>query len=240
MKFKYYKLGQGELDTSNFDEIVENGWVSIERLGSKEFVSLLALNQYILENDYMSVQCFVQGYVYHMRSDKDLFNVSSLYRKLLPNINFKCRSIQHESNSKIKSGKLAWFTVYGKSVSTFPELINKDDLLIVNADKSVKKFRNTFPNTKTLECDKVRENGKVISMDVPTHTQTSNMKYIIIDDLIGGGATITMIIAKLLTDYDVYPENIYLWVRYNEGIHNVSDFSNFGIPLENLHFGEEI
>ena len=52
--FKYYKRGQGELDTSNFNTLLEQGSLTVETLDSKTFVSLLAFNSYIDSKTFTS------------------------------------------------------------------------------------------------------------------------------------------------------------------------------------------
>tara|TARA_R110000744_G_scaffold3989_6_gene14710 strand:+ start:1364 stop:2041 length:678 start_codon:yes stop_codon:yes gene_type:complete len=205
--FKYYKRGQGELDTSNFNTLLEQGSLTVETLDSKTFVSLLAFNSYIDSKTFTSFNVLVKGYVEHMRGDKDLFSVSSLYLTHLPYLNITCAAPQHESTAKIVSAKVEpqeivsdleitpWYTQY------------------VGADSSVCKF---FPRVD-VQAQKVRLDGKVLSNQLEKPIPQRVNRVVIVDDILGGGATVRMLVESLRKDG--FTGEIYLWVRYNEAIH---------------------
>jgi len=202
--FKYYKRGAGELDTSNFPDILEAGEVEIERLDDKAFVSLFALNDFLLGRGKITAR--VSGYVHNLRSDKDFYPVCQIYNRL-EQINFAIEGVQHESTDAIKTAII--------NKNTIIEDLGLSMLFcyFVGADSSVHKF---FPEVD-LEASKVREDGKVTSLEVKK-SYPEKCRIIIVDDILGGGATINMLIDEFrLQGFD---GEIYMWTAYNEGIHS--------------------
>jgi hypothetical protein len=221
--FKYYKRGKGELDTSNFPELLQNKYIEIEELDSKAFVSLLAFNHWLdgtdaVELGYDHGNFFtvkVYGYIHHMRSDKDLFSPAKLYC-LMPNLMFDVRSIQHESTPVIQSAKITQTEVLKDLPMICPWFTT-----FVGADGSVPKFMPTIEHT----ANKVRENGKVVSTDFTVDWPKAIKRIVIVDDLLGGGATIQMLVDTIKNQG--YKGEVYLWVAYNEGIHKSEFLDQF-------------
>ena len=131
VSFKYYKRGQGELDTSNFNTLLEQGSLTVET--PQEIVSDLEITP--------------------------------------------------------------WYTQY------------------VGADSSVCKF---FPRVD-VQAQKVRLDGKVLSNQLEKPIPQRVNRVVIVDDILGGGATVRMLVESLRKDG--FTGEIYLWVRYNEAIH---------------------
>ena len=222
-EFKYYKRGAGELDTSNFPDILAAGEVTIKTLDEKTFMSLLALNEYAREADEgQMIRVKILGYVAHLRADKDEYQPARLY-ELLDHMALHCDSIQHESTEQIRSAMITKQDILRdlpKASSWFA--------MFVGADGSVPKF---FP-----ECDlcalKMRESGKVTDMSFPTLPHTETKQIIIVDDLLGGGATIQKLVDIIRRDGFAGP--IHMWVAYNEGFHKQEFLDQF----ESYHIGE--
>ena len=211
--FKYYKRGKGELDTSNFEEILKQGHITVDKLDSKTFISLLCLNQFYTDyfgkyNPINKIQVTVGGYIDHLRSDKDVFPVLNIYN-ILDNMDIVSTAVQHTFNSKVRQyqpltkGKILDYLYWNKKYKP----------LFIGADNSVKDF---FPGVD-LQASKVRENGKVTSITLGDFDLNTN-DIVIVDDILGGGATIAMLF-NLMRDKG-YTGNIHLWVEYNEGIHS--------------------
>lgn len=211
MSFKYYKRGKGELDTSNFPELVEQGIV-IHHLDNRTLVSLWALNEYSSQRG-KTVDVLVYGYVAHLRGDKDVFPVAQLY-DVLTNLRFRVMDIQHESTATIRSSLMS----YSEVCDTFD--VSYDDVTIIGADASVPKF---MPSVD-LYASKVRVNGKVQSVEIDL-TGLDDSPVVIVDDILGGGATIQMLVDRIRADG--YTNPLYLWVRYNEGIHKPEFLEQF-------------
>jgi len=216
--FKYYKRGQGELDTSNFPSILEQGVLHVDTIDSKTFVSLLAFNSWLgLQRNFINkFPVNVSGYVEHLRGDKDLYPVANIYQ-LLHLLDITCFQIQHESTDKIKSALISAFTIENSLGIT-----SGNSIQYIGCDASVEKFTlGTLPCAK-----KVRVNGKVLRVDLSMNSLAPDTTAIVlIDDILGGGATVQMlydIIRKTHPDLD-----IYLWVQYNEGIHTDEFLSQF-------------
>lgn len=214
--FKYYKRGEGELDTSNFHEILAAGELTIECLDEKTFMSLLALDQFYSRYGDLD-SCLivrVNGYVAHLRADKDVFNSAGLYH-LLQNLKIECAKIQHESNGKVKSA-----TIDAHKCYLDLDLACKV-YQCVGADKSVQKFISGF-----IQCaDKQRTDGKVVGLTFDAATLSESCDIIIVDDILGGGATVQMLV-DLIREAGL-KNNIHLWVQYNEGIHTYEFLNQF-------------
>lgn len=209
-EFKYYKRGQGELDTSNFPEICRQGMIVVDKLDSKTFVSLLALHHYIGEKPTRCpnrLLVTVRGYVDHLRGDKDEFFVAKLY-DLLYNLQFSCHSVQHTSTGTIKTSKLSTYQVV--SELRIPPTVTTQ---LLGCDGSV----NDFMYFKIPSATKVRENGKVTKLSFAGSFLDTVDHYVLVDDILGGGATVQMFYDFLRAKVPDKP--ISLWVRYNEGIH---------------------
>ena len=213
-KFKYYRRGTGELDTSNFPEIAKVGRVEVHHLNSRTLASLEALEDYLYylhtPTDPVDFTVVVTGYVCHMRADKDIWDPSEAYAFLEANgFTFDVRKVQHDSRNGIQSAEIdkpeimasirnipsPWFTRY------------------VGADSSVHKF---FPDVD-VEARKVRENGKVVSLELDMGDVSQLKQVVIVDDILGGGATIQMCVDKIKESG--YTGDIFLWTEWNEGIH---------------------
>lgn len=206
-EFKYYKRGKGELDTSNFPSIAADGDVIIDNLDEKTFMSLLALNEYLKLNN-LKVELFINGYVHHMRSDKDVYPVYNLY-KMLDNISFnRCNKVQHTDSDCIQTDIISKELVE----SCLPNL--KGSILFVGADSSVPKF---FPDVDIV-ANKNRSNGKVVSISFDTDNIDNYDHIVIVDDILGGGATVDMLV-DIIEDSNKSFLTLNLWVEYNEGIH---------------------
>jgi len=100
----------------------------------------------------------------------------------------------------------------------------------VGADSSVPKF---FPSIDTY-ANKVRENGKVVSLDFDMPKKHQIKRVVIVDDLLGGGATVKMLVDKIKESG--YKGEVYLWVQYNEGIHK-GEFLN---QFNGYYIGQDI
>lgn len=230
--FNYYLRGKGELNTSNFLSIVEQGVIEVERLDEKTFMSLLALNHYIEEEfvkrgEPFFMKVIVKGYVAHLRGDKDLQPVQVLY-SYLKNLNIECLEIQHEQYPRFIHTKLGFTDICNDlQIKVTPWYT-----LTIGCDGSVSKF---FPGVG-IQASKVRENGKVVDMDLkfkPKHSDIS--RIILVDDLIGGGATVQMLV-DIIQDKG-YEGELYLWTAYNEGIHDTTLLDQFTAHYigENIH-----
>jgi len=223
--FKYYKRGEGELDTSNFPTLCLQTIITVEALDSKTFVSLFALQMYCeqIHIGPLKIKVIVEGYVDHMRGDKDLFIPSSIYSKLY-RYEFTCLAVQHESTAYIQSAFLS-----KKELSNDINPLGK--VMYIGADSSVPKF---FPSVDAY-ATKVRTDGKVTSLDFDTSLIPWDVdSVVIVDDLLGGGATVDMLL-KLIQDSG-WKGYTNLWTRYNEGIHTSVFLSEF----DNTYIGDKV
>ena len=219
-KFKYYRRGTGELDTSNFPEIVEAKCVEVHHLDSRTIVSLALLQMYMQEEHFHlwcgreDFEVIVTGYVSHMRADKDLFDPSIAYDEL--GFTFDVRKVQHDSRNGIQSAEIGKFKVVDDLMQGNLFKASKysyANTTFVGADSSVHKF---FPDVD-VEARKVRENGKVVSLDLDVGFHDHLQGVVIVDDILGGGATIQMCVDKIKESG--YTGDIFLWTEWNEGIH---------------------
>lgn len=214
--FKYYKRGTGELDTSNFPQIAQDGSVGVDTIDDRTLVSMMALNDWVDKRNISvergvpgatrirSIKVVVSGYVAHMRGDKDEYPVAFLYDRMT-NLNIHCCGIQHESTAKIRGN-----------------MINAQDIMehfdltgnpyFIGADTSVPKFCTGIDQCAV----KVREDGKVISSNIDILDLPENETIVIVDDILGAGATVQQVIDQVSS---IAPRNLLLWVAYNEGIH---------------------
>jgi hypothetical protein len=228
--FQYYKRGAGELDTSNFPELLANGYIEIQNLDEKTFMSLLTFNYWldtVPSEKYDNTSFFlvkIYGYVAHLRSDKDLFSPAKLY-DLFTNLMFKVYNIQHESVPMIKSAQIG----QEKILMAFPQLCPWFTTF-VGADSSVHKF---FPDVE-YEAEKIRKDGKVISTELKIEWPSAIRRVIIVDDLLGGGATVQMLVDTIREQG--YEGEVYLWTAYNEGFHTDAFLSQFN----GYYVGEEV
>lgn len=223
--FEYYKRGKGELNTSNFPNIVASGHLLVETLDEKTFMSLMALNEYMkLRKPGAVIKVEVFGYVAHLRGDKDEYPPARLY-ELLDHMSIECQSIQHESTPVIKSATITKADVMRdlpEATAWFTQLIG--------ADGSVPKF---FPEVDGC-AQKVRANGKVTEMDFPTPLPCSVKQIVIVDDLLGGGATIQMLVDIIRGSG--FTGKIHMWVAYNEGFHKQEFLDQF----DSYHIGVQV
>lgn len=224
---KYYKRGQGELDTSNFPDIVNQGKLIIQNLDEKTFVSLLVLNEYMETQAHQMITIVVEGYVAHLRGDKDLYPPSILYG-MLNNFVIVCNQIQHEVDGgyKLKISSIGLKEIQ-KSLTDLGWGTRK----YIGADSSVPKFCPEITSCAT----KVREGGKVIKLDyeyLSVYDKYDNL--IIVDDILGGGATVQMLVDKLKSHNK--NANIHLWTQYNEGIHSELFLNQF----KSYYIGDKI
>ncbi|MBL1322202.1 MAG: hypothetical protein COA63_014255 [Methylophaga sp.] len=222
-KFEYYKRGAGELNTSNFPTILREKTIYIKTLDEKTFMSLLALQTWV-GNKTNLITVRIAGYVAHLRGDKDLFPMSRMY-DLLTLFKFECRSIQHESTDKIKSIQITQDNIEAGFDKPFYQ-----EPIFIGADGSVIKF---FPHANH-SAEKVRRSGKVTGMKFDTNNLDSTNPIIIVDDILGGGATIQMLINILRKAK--FTNDLFLWVEYNEGIHTKEFLKQFA----DYHIGEII
>jgi hypothetical protein len=226
--FNYYKRGKGELNTENFLDLAFQREIHVRQLDSKTFVSLMALQLYKSQSSRCAARkqtVYVEGYVDHMRGDKDKFPVSTIY-SYLHSFDIVCLSIQHESTGYIKSDTLTKKEILGDLPT-----VNTDSVLFIGADSSVPKF---FPQVDGF-ATKVRKDGKVTSLSFDTDLDLDVYDIVIVDDLIGGGATVQMLV-DILED-NGFGGDISLWVRYNEGIHKPEFLrSNFN----DWYIGDEV
>lgn len=213
---KYYRRGTGELDTSNFPEIAHVGKVIVDHLDSRTIVSLSVLDEYLGSAGYFPTEVIVGGYVCHMRADKDLFDPAKIYTSF-EHLTFNCLRVQHDSRYGIKTGMItkhdidrdtgmiSWFTRY------------------LGADSSVHKF---FPEVES-EAQKIREGGKVtdLKLDLTLESLRSVTTVVIVDDILGGGATIQSCVDRLRELG--YEGQVSLWVEWNEGIHKPEFLEQF-------------
>lgn len=223
--FKYYKRGEGELDTSNFSALCLQSHITVESLDSKTFVSLLSLQMYMQQvcGFHSKIKVVVEGYVEHMRGDKDLFPTSSVYATL-NRYEFICLAVQHESTAYVKSALLSKKEL-SKDVPSFGKV------MYIGADSSVPKF---FPSVDAY-ATKVRTDGKVTSLDFDTNLiPKGTQSIVIVDDLLGGGATVDML--RELIWSSKFKGYINLWTRYNEGIHAHEFLTKF----DNSYIGDEV
>lgn len=211
---KYYKRGQGELDTSNFPEIAEQGELRIGNLDDRTLVSLMALNKFLIHNGTKDVNVLCTGYVQHLRGDKDVFPVAQLYDDLMM-LKFICERVQHESTDKIKSA-----SVTKREVLSDLALGNDWFTAFIGADGSVPKF---FPTIDKC-AKKVRKDGKVTGMNFELG-ENALRRIIIVDDILGGGATVQMLVDKIRASG--FDGDLYLWVEYCEGIHKPEFLDQF-------------
>lgn len=213
-RFKYYRRGTGELDTSNFPDLVKAHRIEVHHLDSRTLISLAMFQKYLQDNhldlwyDREEIEVIVDGYVPHMRADKDLFDPSWAYKEL--GFTFDVRRVQHDSRNGIVTAKidkdmLLSFDMLNRKTSYFTRF--------VGADSSVHKF---FPDVD-VEAQKIRENGKVVSLDLDLGDVTHLKQVVIVDDILGGGATVKMCVDRIRESG--YTGPIFLWTEWNEGIH---------------------
>lgn len=228
-KFKYYRRGTGELDTSNFPEIAKAGCVEVHHLDSRTLMALDALNSYSWDNPSADeINVLVTGYVCHMRGDKDVWDPSEAYASLeADGFTFDVRKVQHDSRNGIVTGTV-----------TKSKICNSIETMVatpwftsfVGADSSVHKF---FSHVD-VEAKKIRENGKVVSLDLYMGDTSALKQLVIVDDILGGGATIQMCVDKIRESG--YKGAIFLWVEWNEGIHSEEFLKQFA----GAYIGENI
>jgi len=224
--FEYYKRGAGELDSSNFPLLVAQKKIVIEELRERDFVSLLTFNHYLLTKSSYSgkVRIVVKGYVAQLRSDKDYYGPFCLY-DLLDRLDITCMAIQHESTDKITTGFIDSYQVVSDLLLSF----KATDYTLIGCDASVHKFF-----AEDIRCaNKIREDGKVTSVELDT--PPLKKQIVLVDDLIGGGATIYQLVDVIRAAG--YEGPLHLWVRYNEGIH---DDSKLAAIFENVYIGDSI
>lgn len=209
-RFKYYRRGTGELDTSNFPEIAAAGKVEVHHLDSRTVSALTSLDDFMFHNDYDAIDftVVVTGYVCHMRADKDVWDPSDVYEAL--GFTFEVQKVQHDSRNGIVSAKinkdtLLDFDMLNRKTSYFTRF--------VGADSSVHKF---FPDVD-VEAQKIREDGKVVSLDLDLGDVSNLKQVVIVDDILGGGATVKMCVDRIRESG--YTGPIFLWTEWNEGIH---------------------
>ena len=217
--FKYYRRGTGELDTSNFPEIVRAGVVAIDHLDSRTLAALQILSDYAWTvPTFKGLRVIVGGYVCHMRGDKDVYDPSVAYEYLKEaGFTFEVLRVQHDSRHGIESGVITkrdvnkdlhtgnWFTRY------------------LGADSSVHKF---FPEVES-EARKIRKDGKVtdLELDLTPESLKEVCNVVIVDDILGGGATIQACVDRLRELG--YEGKLSLWVEWNEGIHKPEFLEQF-------------
>ena len=224
--FNYYKRGKGELNTSNFVTLASQSSIVVYKMDSKTFVSLLALQMFKQQSriKHCLQPVFVESYVEHMRGDKDVFPASTVY-STLNTFSFTCLAVQHESTGFIKSGFLSKKEVFS-DIDVCPL-----STTFIGADSSVPRF---FPGVDAFAV-KEREGGKVLQLQFDTDLIDLNVAdIVIVDDLLGGGATVQMLVGILRKEG--YKGGISLWVRYNEGIHKDSFLNQFS----KAYLGDEV
>lgn len=215
-KFKYYRRGTGELDTSNFPDILESGRILIDNLDARAFVSLLAFKNYAqntLNRKHQYFTLYVRGYVEHLRGDKDEFQVSNLYRDYLrPMFKIVVQQPQHEDTSAIQGG-----LVFRDTIRKDLRISPRNEIVLIGADSSVERF---CPEVD-YSFSKVRKNGKVVKVTPPAgfpEVFPESSTLVIVDDILGGGATIQQVVdTKSVLEHH---GDIGLWVAANEGIHS--------------------
>lgn len=224
-QLKYYKRGKGELDTSNFPAILKQGQLTVDVLDEKTFFSLLCFNEYLVRGCGWCglFPVMVKGYVHHMRADKDLFDPADLYG-MLSSIELHCEKIQHESNGLVQSAQITCADVL-KDLDICPWFTR-----VIGADASVPKF---MPDVQQC-AQKVREGGKVVSVDISPTPTPFIKRIVIVDDILGGGTTVKMLVEKLREQG--FKGDIFLWVQYNEGIHP----EGFTGMFSGVYLGESI
>jgi hypothetical protein len=224
-KFNYYKRGVGELNSSNFSKIWKQGHLNIETLDAKTFMSLSALSQWGLENrPHTKIGVTVAGYVEHLRGDKDLYPLGKLYNNLT-NLGIMCNQIQHDTSI----ANLHYPTISeDEIIDQLPSVYEIP--ILIGADSSVKNFLPCV----TLQAEKIRKNGKVTSLKFDTKLIGSSANIVIVDDILGGGATIQMLYNAIRAGG--YTNDIHLWVQYNEGIHP----DDFLVQFKSTYIGQKI
>lgn len=236
-KFKYYRRGTGELDTSNFPELAKAGRVEVHHLDSRTLVALVCLQSYLyknLDNLNYCVEDFtvvVDGYVCHMRADKDVFDITEVYEAL--GFTFDVRKVQHDSRNGIKSAEIDKWNVLKSIVASNPistTAYSYSKTTFVGADNSVHKF---FPDVD-VEAKKIRKDGKVVSLDLSLGDTSKTEAIVIVDDILGGGATIQMCVDRIRESG--YKGDIFLWTEWNEGIHTEDFLKQFA----GVYIGENI
>lgn len=226
--FKYYKRGKGELDTSNFPDIMKSGTVLVDNLDEKTFVSLLALNMELSRNSFTNskVTVYVNGYVAHMRADKDYCDPAELYQ-YLNCLNIRCMLVQHDSRHGIITNLLSEAQIDSDLNLT------TNMYQTVGADSSVYKF---FPDVQ-CQAHKIREEGKVTDLVFEVEWmahEDDEVDVVIVDDILGGGATVQKLFD--IIHKECPNKKIHLWVSYNEGIHTEEFLNQF----DSVYIGEEI
>lgn len=232
-KFKFYRRGTGELDTSNFHEIAKAGRVEVHHLDSRALVALDCLSDY-LYGEYLQNRLgypmdkfvvVVTGYVCHMRADKDTYDPTQIYISF--GISFDVRKVQHDSRNGIKSA-----VIHEDMLMSFTFLRGQEPeyTRFVGADSSVHKF---FPEVD-VEAKKIRKDGKVVSLDLSLGDTSGTEAIVIVDDILGGGATIQMCVDRIKESG--YKGDIFLWTEWNEGIHTEDFLKQFA----GVYIGENI
>lgn len=231
--FKFYKRGKGELNTSNFPLILKQGSVDIPVLDAKYYQALALFDEYrydqYLESDedeYTKFKVLIEGYVHHMRADKDLVDPSKMYAEL--NYDYICEKVQHDSRNGIN-------TAYRFKEEILKDLFAEDHsgswyTWFIGADSSVKNFFSEVD----ISAKKVRRDGKVVALSIGMGDTTNIKRIIIVDDILGGGATVKMLVDNIRDKG--YTGPMYLWTEYNEGIHSDELLSEF----EHVYIGDTV
>lgn len=216
-QFKYYKRGEGELDSSNFQNIYDDGSIILDDLTYRDFMSLCILDEWLNRKERKKfIEVIIKGYVPNLRGDKDLGLPNKIYDKFQW-LDFTCMSVQHENTNAIKTALIKIQTI----TKDFPEL-GWDTRMFVGADSSVPKFCPEITNY----AEKVRFNAKVTHVSTYQIDDLSTIaNVIIVDDILGGGATVQMLIDNL--NERGYKGNYFLWTQYNEAIHSFTFLNQF-------------
>lgn len=193
-RIEYYVTGEVNLEALGDLEQVKT--IYVDKMTDTELLALSVINSLVTHK----ISVIVSGYFPNLRC-----KMYCKYIEKLKNISFICTDVQHEALFNLTHG---WVTRGDISkVLSLPH-----DFKVIGADKSVKNF-----TLVDYEVSKIRKGGKVVSMKVPK--VALNKTYVILDDILAGGATVNGIVDQLIKQ-GVSTQNIKLFIIHSENIYN--------------------
>lgn len=205
---KYYS---GEIKTDNMKDFLnKETHLKIENFNNETLLYLLALDEFLVSRHNLGIKSSVIahcGYIPYLRDDKDITQISNFISRMQL-INFITPLPPHRQISNVTYDSIIFDNILKKHY--------EQGYTLIGGDKSASKYTN-LPHIKT---DKIRKNGKVKSVKIKDFVPNPTNKYLIFDDILGGGATVQMIINQLPTNSEIvilvgYSENLYNPIENN-------------------------